>query len=525
MKTLIKGAALCIFYFLTIFIFSGCKMAPLQVIAQPREVKAVPTEIPQVPEPDPVAAQVPAGYQVEVAVKGLTYPSSVDFDDRGNMFVAECGYVYGDPNAPARIFRINRSGKSEIIADHLSGPVTDVLWHQGKLYLSQKGKISVLEGKNIRDIVTGLPSLGDHHNNQLAAGPDGKLYLGQGTVSNAGIIGIDNYVFGWLQEYPEFHDVSPYPLDLRGQTFASINPLKLSTEKERLLARTGAFQAFDSTGQKTVSPNTKANGTILRFNTDGSELEVYAWGLRNPFGLAWGPNGKLYVSENGFDARGSRQIANAPDCLWEIRQGAWYGWPDFAGGVPVTDPRFKPTHAPQPEFILAKHPPVEKPLLNITPHVGLTKMDFSRSEKFGFAGQVFCAAVGDMQPVTGNEKRPVGFEVFRFDPKTGQTESFFRARSESLGREYEEYVTTPGPRRLVDVRFSPEEDSLYVVDVGPILVYPSASPVPHPFPNTGTIWRISREGTKPQFPSGITMETIAIQEKAGAEKASDKKQQ
>lgn len=29
----------------------------------------------------------------------------------------------------------------------------------------------------------------------------------------------------------------------------------------------------------------KASGTILRMNPDGSGLEVYAWGLRNPFGV------------------------------------------------------------------------------------------------------------------------------------------------------------------------------------------------------------------------------------------------
>ena len=30
-----------------------------------------------------------------------------------------------------------------------------------------------------------------------------------------------------------------------------------------------------------------------------------------------------------------RPIAKAPDCLWAIKEGAWYGFPDFAGGEPV----------------------------------------------------------------------------------------------------------------------------------------------------------------------------------------------
>jgi glucose/arabinose dehydrogenase len=41
-------------------------------------------------------------------------------------------------------------------------------------------------------------------------------------------------------------------------------------------------------------------------NADGSGLEVYAWGLRNPYGVQWGPDGQLYVTDNAYDERGSR---------------------------------------------------------------------------------------------------------------------------------------------------------------------------------------------------------------------------
>src|SRR5213595_1926261 len=81
---------------LSMLLIVGCKVAPIQVIPQPREVAIAPAELPKVPPPDAVAAQVPAGYRVEVVLSGLTYPSSVEFDDAGNMYVAEAGYVYGD---------------------------------------------------------------------------------------------------------------------------------------------------------------------------------------------------------------------------------------------------------------------------------------------------------------------------------------------------------------------------------------------------------------------------------------------
>jgi glucose/arabinose dehydrogenase len=483
----------------------GCKLAPLQVVPQPRTVEAPPPELPRIPSPDPAAAHVPAGYKVEVVVRDLTYPSSVEFDNEGRMFVAESGYVYGDEAAPARVLRIGGANDIEVVADQLNGPVTDLLWHNDELFISHKGKISVLRGGKVVDIVTALPSEGDHHNNQLTAGPDGKIYVGQGAVSNSGVVGVDNFVFGWLGKYPKLHDVPAQPIEVREKRFASLNPLKLSTEQAGLLANTGPFQGFGDSGKNEIPASEKPSSAIFRFNPDGSQFEVYAWGIRNPFGLAWGPDGKLYATDNGYDERGSRPIANAPDSIWVIRQGGWYGFPDFAGGIPITDRRFNPEKAAAPAFLLKNHPPVEQPLVNLPPHVAVCKIDFSPSSQFGYEGQMFAAQVGDMQPVTGNEPGRAGFQVIRVDPQSGKTEPFFRAKPETLGARNTEYVTTPGPKRPVDVRFSKAENAMYVVDIGAIMVYPTATPLPHPFPGSGVIWRITKEGSQPKVPANISL--------------------
>src|SRR5205807_5097594 len=119
----------------------------------------VPMEMPKIPAPDPAAAQVPSGYRVEVFARDLTYPTSIEFDDAGNAYIAEAGYVYGDEAAPARIWKVSGKGEMQVVADQLDGPVTDLMWHQGRLYISQRGKISALEqGGNVRDLVKGLPS-------------------------------------------------------------------------------------------------------------------------------------------------------------------------------------------------------------------------------------------------------------------------------------------------------------------------------------------------------------------------------
>jgi glucose/arabinose dehydrogenase len=52
----------------------------------------------------------------------------------------------------------------------------------------------------------------------------------------------------------------------------------------------------------------------------GTTSEVVAWGfLRNPFGLAFAPDGSLYVSENAFDDRGSRPVWGTADVLLHRR--------------------------------------------------------------------------------------------------------------------------------------------------------------------------------------------------------------
>lgn len=53
---------------------------------------------------------------------------------------------------------------------------------------------------------------------------------------------------------------------------------------------------------------------------------MYAWGIRNPYGVNLSPDEVLYATENGFDVRGSRPIGNDREDLYVIKQGAWYGW-------------------------------------------------------------------------------------------------------------------------------------------------------------------------------------------------------
>lgn len=497
----------------------GTTATPLEAESGEELPQAIaPKETPRIPAPQASSAEIADGYQVEVVLSDLIYPTSVAFDAQGNVYVAEAGYAYGDLVAPARVWRITAGGELSVVADQLNGPVNDLLWHDGHLYVSHRGKITrVDDDGSLHDLVTGLPSFGDHHNNQLAIGPDDKLYVGQGTATNSGVVGLDNvYPYLWLTFYPDVHDIPPARVALKEETFTTPDPITvlahtgemvetsaavkhLVSGSEPLLVRTGAFQPFGKAAES-VPGQVKANGTILRANLDGSGLEVYAWGFRNPYGLRW-HDGKLYTTDLGYDERGSRPVANAPDVVWNVRQGAWYGWPDFAAAIPVTDDRFRPTRGERPGFLLEEHPPIDAPLFTRPPHTSPMKFDFSTSAAFGFQGEMFVAEFGGGAPVTGPEEAPVGNQVVRVDPATGRVTPFFRARRDRLGPEGYEYAVTSGPKRPVEARFSPDGEALYVVDFGALVGFPAgAGPAVRPIPGTGVVWRITKKGTKPKGP-------------------------
>ena len=73
--------------------------------SEPSRRPSAPKELPKIPAPHPEAAMAPEGFTVEVVAHGLTYPSSIEFDDRGNFIVAEAGFNYGDAIGPARVLR------------------------------------------------------------------------------------------------------------------------------------------------------------------------------------------------------------------------------------------------------------------------------------------------------------------------------------------------------------------------------------------------------------------------------------
>jgi len=86
---------------------------------------------------------------------------------------------------------------------------------------------------------------------------------------------------------------------------------------------------------RAASPN-GLSGKILRVHADGSGLEVYAWGFRNPQGLAFDAAGRLYASNNG--PTGDLNLC-CRDEVDMVQQGGFYGWPAWAATTRTSYPQ------------------------------------------------------------------------------------------------------------------------------------------------------------------------------------------
>ena len=443
-------------------------------------------------ELDPADIALPPGYTIQPVAQGLTFPTGACFDDQGRLYIVESGYCYGEVWTTPRLLRIEENGTSVPVATGArNGPWTGVTFHEGAFFVAEGG---VLEGGrilritpdgNTRAIVDGLPSFGDHHTDGPAVSPDGWIYFGQGTASNSGVIGEDNAKFGWLKRQPQFHDIPGQDVTLTGQNFETKNVL---ADKESGKVQTGAFVPFGTSTQpnQTIPGQAKCSGSILRVRPDGSDLQLVAWGFRNPFGLAFSPDGKFYVTDNAYDDRGSRPVWGTADILWEVRQGTWYGWPDYSAGEPLTMEKFKPPGERQPQFVLAAHPnQPPQPIARFAVHSSADGLDFSRSESFGHVGQAFVALLGDEAPAVGKMLHPAGFKVVRVDTSRGVIEDFAVNKGKQNGPATK--IGGGGLERPVALRFDPLGDALYLVDFGVILHDKQGA---KPQQRTGVIWKI-----------------------------------
>lgn len=423
---------------------------------------------------------LPPGYSIEVFADGLDTISNIVFTDEGEMIIADSGYITGNPYVARYV-----NGNFEIIANDFNVPLSGISYYRGNIYVSHRGVVTVIRSDGSRqDIIKGLPSFGDYSNSRVTFGLDGKMYFGQGTATNSGVVGTDNL---WVPNHPHFHDNPGEYVMVVGQNFQTINML---VESGNELAYTGAFSPYTVTNMpfEVKKAVTRASGSILRANPDGTELEMVAWGFRNISHILFDEADRLFVANNGCDIRGSRPIANAPDEFHLIEPGIWYGWPDFVGGEPVTFPRFRPEGQPQPEFLLASHPNIPpRPYAVFPPGSTIRGFAFNYNENFGPVGDVYIAEFGSIR--LGEIGGPIivypgtGHRISKIDMATGGVTTFAINRTG-----FPSYITQEGGfGRPADLAFGPD-GAMYIVDMGSNTVSEANVFIP----NSGVIWRVTR---------------------------------
>jgi putative membrane-bound dehydrogenase-like protein len=143
------------------------------------------------PPHSPADILVPEGVRVSVWAQGLASPTSLAFGPDGRLYISELG---GKVIALADHDADGAAETRTTFASNLTAPL-GLAFYESDLYVGQRGSVVRLRDGNddgVADetaiILDGLPAL-RHQTDGIAFGPDGRLYIGQGSTSDRGETG------------------------------------------------------------------------------------------------------------------------------------------------------------------------------------------------------------------------------------------------------------------------------------------------------------------------------------------------
>ncbi|MGH9400844.1 MAG: PQQ-dependent sugar dehydrogenase [Terriglobia bacterium] len=301
-----------------------------------------------VPRPEDAWPQAPAGFKVGLYTTGLDNPRLIRTAPNGDFFVAE------SESGQIKVFRgITPGGKPEIISIFASGldrPFGIAFYPLGPnpqwVYVGNTNSVvrfpyrnGDLKARGPAQRLADLPGNRNHWTRDIRFSPDGtKMFVGVGSASN-----VDD---------PDTH------------------------------------------------PAEKDRADILEFNPGGSDMRIYAYGIRNPVGLAINPQtGELWCSVNERDALGDNLV---PDYITHVQPGGFYGWPWwYMGGH--QDPRHEGKHPELKDKVIT-------PDVVLQPHNASLEMTFYEGKQFPheYYGDIFASEHGSW-----NRAIRTGYEVIR----------------------------------------------------------------------------------------------------------------
>ncbi len=302
-------------------------------------------------ETGPACIRLPPGFSIDYYAENIEGARSMVLSPDGTLFVGsrDAGKVYA-------VLDRNNDSKADdvlVLAEGLNMP-NGVAFRNGSLYVAEISRIlryddieSRLENPPDPVVVNdNFPSDQAHGWKYIKFGPDGKLYVPVGMPCNV---------------------------------------CNKEGEDERY-------------------------GTIMRMEPDGSQLEIFAKGVRNTVGFDWNPEtGELWFTDNGRDWLGDDlppdELNRAPV------QGMHFGFPYcHAGDIP--DPEFGG---------LRNCSEFTAPEIKLGPHVAALGMTFYTGKMFPeeYRNQIFIAEHGSW-----NRKIPIGYRVTLVKMENGKAVSY-----------------------------------------------------------------------------------------------------
>jgi putative membrane-bound dehydrogenase-like protein len=344
---------------------------------------------------DPLDAivTVPEGFSVSVYARGEATgaPSVLAFgeDDRLYMLSIEGRInVFEDRDGDGYAeTQTTLYANEDAVLNHAVG----LAWYQGKMYISDSGRISIIsddDGDGLLDTLTPII--------------EGLVSLEYWGHSNNGIaFGTDGRLYVSV-----------------GST-TDHGPIRYEWE-----------------------------GVILSMNPDGSEVEVFATGFRNPYDLAFSPAGDLFTADNNPD-RFDKTLRYLPsEELNHVRQGHFYGFPEVFG-------------EPYPGHDSTA------PITNFYPSVATAGLVYYAAQQFPphYRDGVYVAQWGTVaHPVQARDIRN-GYMVV-YVPLEPTNDGTFRGDWEVFAMFHQEQ----GEYRPVDVTVGPD-GALYILEYNQAVVY------------------------------------------------------
>jgi glucose/arabinose dehydrogenase len=288
------------------------------------------------------AISLPPGFQIEVYAEGLQAARQMALAADGTVFVGSFGQFTGAPEV-GNIYAVRDTdgdGTADEVMTILSGLTVPngVAFRDGALFIAENNRIT--RYNNILD--------------DLQNPPDPVV------LTDMPVNGI-NHSWKYLEFGPD------------GKLYVPVG------------------------GPCNVCENDDPWATIMRMNADGSELEVYARGVRNSVGLAFDPGaGDLWFTDNGRDRMGDNLPSD--ELNRATARGQHFGFPYCHQGD-VIDPEFGEGHS-----CSDYRPPVVK----LGPHVAAIGMTFYTGDMFPaqYKNQIFVAQHGSW-----NRTTPLGYRI------------------------------------------------------------------------------------------------------------------